>query len=97
MPLVPQIRFQAFEKWVIDFVGPIITTGKRKGARYIIIVTDYLTRCAEAAIVKDSTDVDATNFLFDNVVTRFRCMNILISDQGMHFVNHLIEELTKEF
>jgi hypothetical protein len=44
IPLAPQLTLQAFEKWAIDFVGPINPPGKCIGARYIIIVTEYLTR-----------------------------------------------------
>ena len=43
------------------------------------------------------TAATATKFLFENVVTRFGCPKNLISDRGKHFVNQLIEELTKEF
>ena len=48
LPLNPQIMLHPFEKWAIDFVGPIQPQGKKTGARYIITVTEYLTRWAEA-------------------------------------------------
>lgn len=42
-PLVPQVNLQAFNKWAIDFVGPISPLGKNTGVTYIITTTDYLT------------------------------------------------------
>jgi hypothetical protein len=44
---------QAFEKWAVEFVGMINPPAKRSGARYIITVTDYLTRWVEAEPVRD--------------------------------------------
>eukprot|EP00253_Pinus_taeda_P023818 PITA_23818 len=67
------MTLQPFEKWVIDFVGPIQSQGKKMGARYIITATVYLTRWVEAKPVKDCTGVTTTKFLFEYVLTRFGC------------------------
>ena len=88
--LVLQLTLKTFDKWTIDFVGPINPTGMYNGACYIIIVTDYLRRWDEVVQVKDCTSMIAANFLFENVITQFGCPNILVSDQGTHFVNQLI-------
>jgi transposase InsO family protein len=91
------MTLQAFEKWAIDFVGPINPPGKRIGARYIITATEYLTRWAEARAVKDCSATTSTCFIFDDIITRFGCPKILMSDQGTHFINTSVEALTEEF
>jgi len=48
LPLKIQVSLQPFEKWEIDFIGPIQPPGKKTGARYIITTMEYLTRWEEA-------------------------------------------------
>ena len=87
---------KSFEKWAIDFVGPIQPQGKT-GARYIVTATEYLTHLAEAQPVKDCIGVTTTKFLFEYVLMRFGCPNILMSDRGMYFFIEMISALTEEF
>jgi transposase InsO family protein len=97
IPLELQLTIQAFEKWAIEFVGPINPLGKRRAARYIITAIEYLTRWAEAREVKDCSATTTTCFIFDDIITRFGCPKILMSDQGTPFINKTIEALTEEF
>ena len=46
--LALQLTLQAFEKWAIDFMGPINPPGKCTGARYIVTAVEYLTRWVKA-------------------------------------------------
>ena len=78
-------------------MGPINPPGKRTGARYIINGTEYLTRWAEAKAIRNCDAATAAQFLFENIISRFRCLVILMSDQGTHLLNSTIEALTKEF
>jgi hypothetical protein len=91
------VTLHAFDKWAINFMGPINPPTKRIGSRYIIIATKYLTRWAEAAPAKDCNAETMTHFLFEQVITRFECPNFFTSDQGTHFINNTIHAMLEEF
>ena len=97
IPLRPRVTLQAFDKWAIEFVGPINLPTKITGERYIITVTEYMTRWAEATPMKDCNTETTTHFLFEQVITRFGCPRVLMSDQGTHFINNTIKDMTKYF
>jgi hypothetical protein len=88
---------QVFEKWEIDFVGPINPPGKRSGERYIITGTEYLMRWVEATPVKYCSAKTTSHFLFEQMITRFGCPSILMSDQGTHFIKSTIKAMNGNF
>jgi hypothetical protein len=69
MPLKPNVTLKVFDKWEIDFVGRINSPVRISGAKNVITKMKYLTRWAEATIVKDCSAKTATQFLFENLVT----------------------------
>jgi hypothetical protein len=97
IPLIPQVILQYFDKWAFYFIGPINPPTKILGARYIITTKYYLTWWVEAEPVRDCNLKNVERFLFENVVIRFGCLRILMSDQGNLFLNKMIAYLTKEF
>jgi hypothetical protein len=56
-----------------------------------------LTRWAKKTPVKYCSAETTTQFLFEQVITRFGFPRILMSEQGTHFINSIIKSMTKEF
>ena len=96
MPLHVSLPLVPFEKWGIDYVGEVHPHSS-KGMAYIVVATEYLTKWAEAKAVKTNTAANAATFLYENIISRFGCPKILVSDRGTHFLNEMFEELTARF
>lgn len=96
LPLHITLPLAPFEKWGIDYVGEIHPHSSR-GMAYIIVATEYLTKWVEAKAVKSNNARAAAVFLFENIITRFGCPRILISDRGTHFLNEVIKMMTDRF
>jgi len=86
MPLQPQMTFEPFEKWGMEFVGHVNRPSKQKS--YIIVCTDYLTEWVEMKEIKAATD-----FLRENIFYKFGYPIELVTDQGSLFTSNLIEYL----
>ena len=87
---------QPFEKWGIDFVGPISPTAINNQARYIIVATDYFTKWAEARATCKADARSTAKFLYEQVISRHGCPLELISDRSVHFLNEVITQLMTE-
>ena len=80
MPLQPQVVFEPFDNWGMDFVGPIDPPSRQK--QYIIVFIDYLTKWVEAKAIKETTEEKVANFLRENIFYKSGYPRELVTDQG---------------
>eukprot|EP00253_Pinus_taeda_P004185 PITA_04185 len=91
IPLQPQVTLEPFEKWGMDFVGPINPHSNQK--QYIIVCTDYLTKWVETRAVKVAPEEKVVELLRENIFYKFGYRRELVTDQGSQFTSNLIEDL----
>eukprot|EP00253_Pinus_taeda_P030241 PITA_30241 len=91
MLLQPQVTFEPFEKWSMDFVGPINPPSKQRS--YIIVCTDYLIKWAKTKAIKAAIEEKVAEFLRENIFYKFGYPRELVTDQGSQFTSNLIEDL----
>jgi len=53
IPFQSQISIEPFEKWALEFVGPISLMSKKK--KYILVCTNYVTKWVEVKALYVST------------------------------------------
>ena len=73
MPHQPILPLEPFQKWKMDFVGPIKPMAKQTRNRYILVATDYCTKWMEAVALRDNKTSSVAKFLYKNIMTRFGC------------------------
>lgn len=52
---------------------------------YIIVATEYLTKWAEAKVVKTDTAVHADVFIYETIILKFGMPKIFVSDRRISF------------
>jgi hypothetical protein len=92
MPLQAQVVIEPFEKWALDFVGPINPTSKNK--KYILVCTDYVTKWVEEKDLQAASEQSVVDFLFNDIFTRFGVPREIVTDQGTQFTSNLVKAVT---
>eukprot|EP00253_Pinus_taeda_P014993 PITA_14993 len=85
MPLRPQLVIEPFERWALDFVGPINPSSNQR--TYILVATDYVTKWVEAESLLKATEDYVIQFLF-HLFVRYGLLRELITDGGPQFVGN---------
>ena len=83
------MTFEPFDKWGMDFIGPINPPSKKK--KYIIVCIDYLTKWVETKAIKVATKDKVAAFLRENLFYKFGYPRELVTNQGSQFTSNMIE------
>ena len=68
---------------LVDIVGPFPKATRNK--RYLLVSTDYFTKCVKTKPLANIKDVDAKRFVWKNIVSRFGIPHTLILDNDLQF------------
>ena len=58
----PSSSLEPFEKWGLDFIGPINPPSKNK--EHILVCTDYVTKWVKVVALKHAQDTKVVEFLY---------------------------------
>ena len=85
------MTFEPFEKWGMDFVGPINAPSKQR--QHINVCTDYLKKWTKTKVIKVAPYEKVVEFLREKIFYKFGYPRELATDQGSQFTSNLIEDL----
>ena len=78
-----------FEKWALNFVGPISPMSRKK--MYILVCTEYVTKWVEAKSLFRATEKSVVKFMYEEIFTRFGVPREIVTDQGSQFTAKLMK------
>ncbi|KAJ6844563.1 uncharacterized protein M6B38_293215 [Iris pallida] len=87
-PLHPTVASWPFEAWGMDIVGPI-TPPSSRGHRFILAITDYFSKWAEAVPLAEVKSSRVVSFIKHHVIYRFGVPRRIIHDNGPQFISHI--------
>jgi transposase InsO family protein len=78
----------------MDFHGPISPISQR-GNKYIISLTDVLSKFVIAKAVRDCTADTAARFIQEEVICKYGTPKCILTDNGTHFTSNMMNQLFK--
>ena len=65
--------------------------------KFLVVGIDYFTKWVEAEPLASITQQNVKNFVWKNIVYRFRVPRVLVSDNGQQFDNALFKDFYEHF
>jgi RNase H-like domain found in reverse transcriptase/Reverse transcriptase (RNA-dependent DNA polymerase)/Integrase zinc binding domain len=85
------VTFTPFSEVVVDVLGPLPMTARRK--KFIVIFIDRLTRWPEAYATTNLRGNTIAQLLMNEIIPRYGAPRTLLSDQGSNFLGKLCTKL----
>ncbi|KAL3692331.1 hypothetical protein R1sor_005982 [Riccia sorocarpa] len=97
MTLTPVMASQPFQRWAIDFMGPISPKASYSQHEYILVAVDYVIKWAEVQSTRKNNADTVIRFLEDCIITRYGLPMAITSDNGTHFVNIAMKHVLSSY
>ena len=95
IPLCLQAMIEPFEKWAIDFVGPINPLSLNKN--HNLVCTNFVTKWVEAKVVSFAIEKNVVEFLFNEIFTRFGVPREIFSNNGSQVISNLVQGVMDQY
>ena len=93
-PMHPILEVELFDLWGIDFIGPFPASYHNL---YILLAVDYVSKWVEAIPTRTNDAKVVAQFLRSNIFSRFGTPRALITDNGTHFCNKVIDKVLQKY
>ena len=93
-PMHPILEVEFFDLWGIDFMGPFPASYNNL---YILLAVDYVSKWVEAIPTRTNDAKVVAQFLRSNIFSRFGTPRALITDNGTHFCNKVIDKVLQKY
>ena len=93
-PMPPILEVELFDLWGIDFMGPFPASYNNL---YILLAVDYVSKWVEAIPTRTNDAKVVAKFLRSNIFSRFGTPRALITDNGTHFCNKVIDKVLQKY
>ena len=93
-PMHPILEVELFDLWGIDFMGPFPASYSNL---YILLAVDYVSKWVEAIPTRTNDAKVVAQFLRSNIFSRFGTPRALITDNGTHFCNKVIDKVLQKY
>ena len=93
-PMHPILEVELFDLWGIDFMGPFPASYSNL---YFLLAVDYVSKWVEAIPTRTNDAKVVAHFLRSNIFSRFGTPRALITDNGTHFCNKVIDKVLQKY
>ena len=93
-PMHPILEVELFDLWGIDFMGPFPASYNNL---YILLAVDYVSKWVEAIPTQTNDAKVVAKFLRSNLFSRFGTPRALITYNGTHFCNKVIDKVLQKY
>ena len=94
LPLQSILEAELFDIRGTDFMGPFPSSFSNL---YILLAVDYVSKWVEAIPTRTNDAKVVASFLLSHIFTRFGTPRALITDEGTHFCNKLIDNVFRKY